>query len=568
MPTLSTPKTLLLIFLATTLIYLPFINSSLFWDDEQFIYSNQHVKQFALKEIFSESTTSGAGEPSNYYRPLTTLSFAVDHLLWGLNPIGYHLTNLLLHAGAGMMLYLVLKQLKIIQKPALLITLLFIIHPIQTETVSYANSRGDSLFTLYGLMGLWCLLKLLKTQQQNTKEFSLKMGSVVMQLSSNSLVLGAIGFYVLSILSKEIGLAVMGLYFLSVIYWWMSCFRDQSSQALLTNKLSIFFKKYSHPTLTLAATVLIASGYLWLRSGPLKFQESINPYPPGHPYGDSLLVRLSTFFKVIFIYLRLLIAPLQLHMERTTALVLSPFSIWTFGVIALTLTTTFLGYREYKRCHQPLIWFGSFWFLVMLIPVSGIVPINDILYEHWLYLPSVGFWMVMYGLIRLIMKPERLVISFFKYPITITMLIFVVLSWRQNYLWSDPIRFYLYTLQFNQTPRVHNNLAMAYADRNQHQLALEQYQKAIELEAGYPQVHNNLANIYAHLGEWEKAKASYQKALEINPSLVQSHLGLIRVFVETEEVKLALNQVQLMKDLGLSEDDAKRLIIEINAALD
>ncbi len=564
----SNKKALLLIFFAAILIYLPFVNSPLFWDDEQFIYSNQYVRQFALKEIFSQSTTSGAGDSSSYYRPLTSLSFAIDYQVWDLNPIGYHLTNLLLHAGAGMILFLVLKQFKIKQKPALLIALLFVIHPIQTETVSYANSRGDSLFTLFGLMGLWCLLKLLKTQQQKIKELDIQIGSFKMQLSSHSLIFGATGFYLLSILSKEIGLAIMGLYFISVIFWWLRHHNNKDLRPQLTINTFSLVRKHASSIVTLALTVLVAISYLWIRSGPLKFQETINPYPPGHPYGDSLIVRLATFFKVIFIYLRLLIAPLQLHMERTTQLVLTPFSVWTLGIFVLGIVIIFLGWKEYQQYHQSLIWLGSGWFIAMLIPVSGIIPINDILYEHWLYLPSVGFWITVYGLVRLITKSfPKLSQLGFKYPISAVLLVFIILSWRQNYLWADPVRFYRYTLQFNQTARVYNNLAMTYADRGQEQLALAEYQKAIELDNSYPEIHNNLANTYAYLKEWDKAKASYKQALELDPSLIQSHLGLIKVFLETKEPELALGQVQMMKERGLPEEIAKQLELEIKTAI-
>lgn len=565
----SNKKALLLIFFAVVLIYLPFVNSPLFWDDEQFIYSNRYVRQFALKEIFSQSTTSGAGDSSSYYRPLTSLSFAIDHQVWGLNPVGYHLTNLLLHAGAGMILFLVLKQLKIKQKPTLLIALLFVIHPIQTETVSYANSRGDSLFTLFGLMGLWCLLKLLKTQQQKIKELDIQVGSFKMQFSSHSLIFGATGFYLLSILSKEIGLAIMGLYFLSVVFWWLKYHYNKNSHTHLAKNIFSLICKYSSSITTLALTAVVAVSYLWVRSGPLKFQETISPYPPGHPYGDSLLVRLATFFKVIIIYLRLLIAPLQLHMERTTQLVLTPFSVWTLGIFVLGMAIIVFGWKEYRQQHQPLIWLGSGWFLAMLIPVSGIVPINDILYEHWLYLPSVGFWITAYGLVRLITKslPKKIPKHSFKYPIGTLLPIFIILSWRQNYLWADPVRFYRYTLQFNQTARVYNNLAMTYADRGQEQLALAEYQKAIELDNSYPEIHNNLANTYAYLKEWDKAKASYKQALELDPSLTQSHLGLIKVFLETKETELALNQVQIMKERGLPEEAAKQLVLEIETVI-
>ena len=568
-PSISSAKALLLILAASALTYLPFVNSPLFWDDEQFIYSNQYVRQFALQEIFTTSTTDGAGEPSNYYRPLTTLSFAIDHQLWGLNPVGFHLTNLMLHAGAGMALFLVLKLLKINQLAALAISILFIMHPIQTETVSYANSRGDSIFTLFGLLGMGSLLMLMRMELSQKKEINLQIKDFSAQINKGIFVIGAIGFYIAAILGKEIGLAVLGLYWLGVIYWWLS---QQFNQHAL--KLTNWLKRYSNTLITLLTTTAVAAGYLALRSGPLKFQEQLNPYPPGHPYGDSVVVRLSTFAKVIFIYLRLLVAPFRLHMERTTELVLSPFSGWVVGALLLGLAAGVVGWAEYRRHRRLLVWMGSAWFLAMLVPVSGIVPINDILYEHWLYLPSVGFWMVLYGLIRLIIDDQskisqvakRILNKFGHMAYGVILLGCLTLSWRQNYIWADPIRFYNYTLQFNQTARMQNNLGMAYADKGQLNKALEHYQAALEINSTYAQIHNNLANTYANLGQLELAKESYQEALELNPVLMQSNFGLISVLIELEEFDQALEFVSHIEELGLPAELATQLRFEIDSA--
>jgi len=210
----------------------------------------------------------------------------------------------------------------------------------------------------------------------------------------------------------------------------------------------------------------------------------------------------------------------------------------------------------------------------MLIPVSGIVPINDILYEHWLYLPSVGFWMVLYGLIRLIIDDQskisqvakRILNKFGHMAYGVILLGCLTLSWRQNYIWADPIRFYNYTLQFNQTARMQNNLGMAYADKGQLNKALEHYQAALEINSTYAQIHNNLANTYANLGQLELAKESYQEALELNPVLMQSNFGLISVLIELEEFDQALEFVSHIEELGLPAELATQLRFEIDSA--
>ena len=92
---MSTKKLVLILIGATFLAYFSSFSNPFIWDDEQFITSNAYVRNFDIGKIFTTNTVAGAGVQSNYYRPLTTLSFAVDTAIWGSNPFGFHLTNLL-----------------------------------------------------------------------------------------------------------------------------------------------------------------------------------------------------------------------------------------------------------------------------------------------------------------------------------------------------------------------------------------------------------------------------------------------------------------------------------------
>ena len=555
---MSKTKLSLFIFLLSVIVYLPFVNSPLFWDDEQFIYNNQFVRQFAVKKIFTTNTVAGAGEVSNYYRPLTTLSLVWDYQFWQTNPIGYHLTNLILHGFAGVVLFWLLCLLQIPLKASLLISTLFVIHPLQTEAVAYANSRGDSLYSLFGLLNL-----LLVVLVFNKKSKKLIVGGIELELNRWLLAAGEVLFYLAAILSKEIGLALLGLIWLVILH-----------QLIKEHGLSIsnWIKKLFAQPITLFilfTPVLVALIYLWLRSGPLKFAEQLNPYQPGYIYGESVLVRLNTFAKVLFIYARLLFVPYPLYMERTTQIVTSTFSGWAMGVVGIATALFFLGKREYQTQKSIYIWFGGLWFIFMLVPVSGIVPINDILYEHWLYLPMIGFWLMIYGIWKLLMISRsyqnltKILPKSYKLLLGTWMATLILLSWRQNYLWSNPIRFYLYTLSHQPTARVHNNLAMAYADINQLELAIEHYQKALEFGIEYPQIYNNLGNTWLNLEEYQQAKEAYQKAIALNPSLIQSQLGLIQTYLQTQEFELAYKLADNLQQIGVDQVIVERLKEEI-----
>jgi len=172
------------------------LSNKFVWDDEQFIVRNRFIREFEyVDEIFRTNTIAGAGEVSNYYRPLTTLSFLGTYKLFGLSEFWFHATNTLLHVGAGVVLYLFLKELKMGEKASFWISLVFLVHPIQTEAVVYANSRGDSLYTLFLFLGLWVFARSFRD-----KRWWLTWVAVL--------------FYGLSVLSKEIGLAGLSLYIL------------------------------------------------------------------------------------------------------------------------------------------------------------------------------------------------------------------------------------------------------------------------------------------------------------------------------------------------------------------
>ena len=517
---------IVIIVFAVLLAYLPSFNNPFIWDDEQFIYKNRFVQNFAVQEIFTTNTIAGAGENSNYYRPLTTLSFAIDYQIWGLNPLGFHLNNTLLHALAAVLVLLILRELTLKESLALAVALVFALHPLQAQAVTYVNSRGDSLYTFFAFVSVLLFIWLLKQ-----KKFQLQLYNLQWTGSKTWWAVGAVLAYVLAVLSKEIGLATLGLW--GLLLGWF----------LLTGKKQVNWKDFWHKqhtaVITFFAAIGTAAGYLVLRATWLKFTEALNAYASGDPYGESILVRLATFAKVLWMYLKLILVPYPLHMERTTDYVLSIFSPWVIAALAITVALLWLGWREWRRKGSVWIWFGGGWFLGMLVPVSGIIPINGILYEHWLYVPIVGFCLVVIGLVKVFDWERLLENQVVKTLFGLLLVIYLLLTWHQNYIWGDQVRFYTHTLKYADAARLHNNLAMAYADRGQLDEAIESYQAALERGPGYPQIYHNMANAYAELGEYKQAQEWYEKALQKDPGFYFTYLQLIKMYVELGEFETA-----------------------------
>lgn len=498
---------LLLIF--SFFLYLPSLNNQLFWDDEQFIYDNVYVKTFDVKNILTQNTIAGAGETSQYYRPLTTLSFAFDYQLWQNNPVGFHLTNTILHSFAGVLLFILLFKLGINKKWALFFAAVFVSHPLQTESVVYANSRGDSLYAF------WLFLSyILFTLLWDTQKKQLSLYNLHLKLEKWHIILGVVATFMLAVLSKEIALGGLLLFPIIAV-----------NQQLRTRVQKKHTLQYS--IFTILLLILSVAGYFAFRKMFVQLGPVINYYA-GTPYGDSIAIRTYTFAANVWTYLQLLIFPYPLHMERSPEVITSLFNPLVLLTNALLFLLFCFGFLEFKKRHSIFIWLGTYWFFALLGPVSGLIPVNGMFYEHWLYTPLVGFLLCGYGLIQLLPHSLLQLLKKNAVPIAaVVIFVYSLLTLRQNYIWGDAIRFYTYTLHFSQTARIRNNLAMAYADRGLEQKAVEEYKKSLEIDATYPQTHYNLAQAYLALGESELAVQEYTKAIDLDPSFYFAYRPLI-----------------------------------------
>lgn len=450
------------VFALALMMYAPTLMGSFVWDDEQFIYKNIDIRSFDLGGIFTRNTVGGAGVASGYYRPLTSLTFAIDWMLAQGNPSWFHLMNVFWHLAAGVALAGFLDTIGI---PVLLPIIIFLLHPLQTEAVAYISGRGDPLSLFFGFFSMWTFALYVKHAAR-----------------SNLLVISYAAF-AFALLSKESGVVFLGL-----------------AALILVGRSH---KRWQ----TILGFGLVAIAGILLRLGVVGTNFGFHW---DGVYGTSIWIRFLTFTRVFLEYLWLIIFPFPLHMERFVPLVTSLLSPWpwiSLGIIALVLL---VGIKLEKNYRRPY-WFGVFWFGIFLLPQSGIlIPAPALLTEHWLYGALAGFGLAFdavwhsWG-----MKPM-------KYPGFLILCFWIILGFRQTYLWSDPIRFYEYTMQFTQTARLHNNLGMHYIESGRFKEAEDQYLLAAGL-GDYAQIYYNLGNLYITSGRVNEAIIQYRKALEIDP---------------------------------------------------
>ena len=240
-------------------------------------------------------------------------------------------------------------------------------------------------------------------------------------------------------------------------------------------------------------------------------------------YGTSFVSSrnyLLTQFRVIVTYLRLLLVPINQNLDYDYPIARSLFRLPVFASLILLLIILGIGFILFRRYR--LLSFGIFWFFLTLIPESSIIPIRDVIYEHRLYLPMVGYALFLpSGLYYLLSgKKQYLLVP----CLLIITLGYSTLTYIRNQVWRSDLTFW--TDVVKKSPhkgRDYNNVGMAYGIRGEYEKALTYLNKAVALDPNLFEVYNNRALIYRAKGEYDQAIQDYNLALKINPTYAKAH---------------------------------------------
>lgn len=507
---------ILILVFVTFITYVNILPNQLFFDDEELIYKNSYVQDIRnFPKYFTSNMIGGAGKISNMYRPVLTLSFAVDYFLWRENPFGFHLTSIILHAVNSILIFFLIYKLFKNKFVSFLTAIFFIVHPIQSEAIVYASGRTDPLYTFFLLTTLLLFLSFVTYNKTKISTF-----------------LGTLFFFLLSLLSKEI--AIILPFLLLLIFFTQKERGNYNLQKIIFLTLPFFF---------------IDAIYIFLRLTILNFANSLNFYtnagltPQTIIYSQNILVRLYTFNKIFFDYLAMLLFPIDLIIARNAQIITSIIHPWVLAFVITVILLTIIIIKTFPK--NRIFLFAIFWFFITILPVSGIIPINNIITEHYLYLPSLSFFLIIAYLIDWLLRKS---ISFEAKSTLMTILIIVssllmIRTITRTFDLRDPITFYTKSLQ--QSPEnipMRHNLAMSYADNGQLELAIKQYQQIIAIADVYPNTHHNLANAYMNLEKYKEAENEYLTAIEMDPNFYFSYYALIDLYKKTGE-KEKLNKL-------------------------
>ena len=381
------PSAALLAFLAAVLgVYSPVLAGQFLWDDSFLVKGNLLIRSplFCL-ETFRHTLFN---DESNFYRPAQTLTYIFDYWWWDLEPFGYHLTNVLVHACNGFLLFLLLRRMLPAVVPparqaepvaaatrrptmdgiALGIALLWALHPVHSAAVAYISGRADSL-----AMG-FCLAAWLSCER------ALATGRPVARVGWAG---GAFAFLLLGLCAKEIAFVWLVLFGL-----WLFVLRPDPT--------SVAPRSGSRAKFAIAGGGLLALGcYLCLRHLP----PPPGPLPPFPVMPPKWVLAL----RALGDYAGLLLFPHNLHMERQVFAAPglghpeSPTFYFSLAVLGALLLAAFAAGSWIPGRGRLLRRCGAGWFLIGFLPISNLFALNASVAEHWLYLPSIGFLLFLTG---------------------------------------------------------------------------------------------------------------------------------------------------------------------------
>ncbi len=543
----------LIIFLLSLLIYSNTLYNGFTYDDIREIVNNRLIRGFDWKE-FALTFSPGPGKPEPPGRPVPLLTFAVNYAIGGPNPVGYHLVNLLLHAGVSLLIYAVGRVIfPHRRRLSFLVAGFFACHPVHADVVAAAVGRAELISSL-------CFLLVLLVYLRRTPLADAERGWWYW-LTLPVLLIGA--------LSKATAFTLPFVAMVADLYRFT--IREGKPPA---DYLSIFKTRAVKFYLPYFLVLLIA-GEIYVMM-PMAEELAAN-FLVQLPFGARLLACLGILAR----YLVLLLWPLRLSADYSYAQLShhSPavIALWTAGGILATAGGILLAWSSLKRKGSYFL--AVFIFAVNYMAVSNIIIlINVSMAERLIYMASWGFCLALGFFFDSALKRSKSAAGkYFLWSLIIFVLTaYSVRTWIRNRDWKD--NFTLFSSAYETNPngaRVNYNLGLEYSERGDLERALFHYEKAVSIIPWNPLYHLNLGEAYAREGETEKAIDEFKRVVRLEPERAGGYINLAVAYVSRGLADQAISSLLIAREIDPDDwriyfnlGDAYLVRREIGAAAD
>ncbi len=485
----------LIIIAVTFIVFGNTLDNQFVFDDESVVVNNLSIQSTSNIPKFFTAEEGFHKVIGKYYRPIVSASYAIDYSIWGLNPYGFHLTNIIIHCIASLLLFRIFQILfwryKYRNLFSLLSTLIFVVHPIHTEAVSWISGRTDSLVTVFFFGAFLCYLEFTKEQ-----EYDRKSGQVKSIAARNPLYLIlSLVLYALGLLSKEM---IVTMPVIILLYDFVYRKKDMD-----------YFKSN---ILVYSLYVAITIAYLIIRHSLLKDIPDRETYL--YFFGKDSLTAFATMIKTIPVYFRLLFAPFGL-LYHYNGVIRDSTSLLELPVILSILFIGLLLYAAYFFYKKDsIISFAILFFLVTLIPVMNIVPTMNLMAERFLYMVSFALVLVIAHLAMLgsAKRDKGILLA----GLVVIILSMSYLTYDRNKDWKDNNALYSSAIGTEGSVLLVNE-GNIYANMQKYDDAARLYKRAIEIKETSLLAHHNLGLVYIIKGKLDSAEIRFKRGIQIDP---------------------------------------------------
>jgi len=528
---------ILLVFLFALVIYFPTVKYDFVLDDNFFITGNEQLTTLSgTLGYFSRGAWDGIGStgqikpPSNLYRPLLMVGYALERAIFGVNPGWCHFINILMHAVVCVLVMTFIWQLLGFWQQltphrieiALVSGILFAVHPIHIEAVSWISGRAEVLAGLFLMCSLCCYLRYREKGILRWLLFSMMLFSFAL-LSKESAIAGVLLIFLIE-------LSINSWKFPYVI---RRRIHDLHSRKAVEGKS----KKVGKSTVGLVSIAVVAVAYLLIR---IAVFGRLGPVPEGQFFfGETVLTRFFTMSEVFVDYFRKLLIPWPLFIvygDYTPIPIARTLTPQVLGSIAITIAIPVIAI--WARKWVPSVTFTIGWLYLALLPVSQIMPFGALMGERFLYVPSVGFCLL---LAALLVHIRRTYIR--RYVQVGLVSTYLVMTFVHNPVWANERTLWDHSVTIHPDDHIaHYNRGVCMVRDKEYSDAICEFKTALQLKPAMASAHTNLGVEYQRTGQIKKAFGCYRKALMLDPLLPETHYNLGNLYLEMGQTRKAIQE--------------------------
>ena len=493
------------IILLTLLVYIPAMRAGFIWDDNLFLTENPLIKADDGLYRFWFTT-----EPPDYF-PLVSSVLWLEWRLWGLNAAGYHVVNIVLHAVSAVLIWLVLKRLKI--PGAWLAALIFAVHPVNVESVAWITERKNTQPMVFYLI---TILFYLRYEHDRTKRWYFF----------------ALGSFLLALLSKTS--VVMLPFVLLGCVWWQ--------------KGRIGWKDLIRSVPFFALSLILALVTVWFQYNVAIGDDVVRT--------GGFLSRLAGAGWAVWFYLYKAIIPYKLcFVYPRWNIDASSIASYLPGIILLGC---FVVFWRYRKGWGRVFLFGLGYYVVTLFPVLGFFDINfmrfSLVTDHWQYFSIIGLIALLVGLGVWTWNGWRGQLrQLATAAAAAVVLLFCALSWIQCHAYKDLEALWRDTISKN--PRAwlaHSNLGPVLVSQGRFEEAMRHCSEALRINPGHAWIHGAMGAALAGQRRFEEAITHFSEALRIDPDFRDAHEA-------HNDLGLALNETGRFEEAITHFSEAARI---------